>query len=432
MARQRKRAERHGVAIAAIGPANRPRTLGDLVPDPRNANRGTERGRKALDRSLRELGAGRSIVIDREGRIIAGNKTAEAARILGMPLRVIRTSGDHLIAIQRCDLDLLTDVRARQLAISDNRVGELGLDWDIDLLRQFHDDGFDLSPHWTDEEFAALLAQGITAGQTEENAVIEPGPTEIRRGDLLGLGRHRLLCGDATCARDVTRLLVDDIPLLMTTDPPYGVNYDPAWRHRVAPSQRTAVGRVHGDDRADWGPAFALFPGRVAYVWHAGLMAGPVAASLAEAGWTVRAQIIWVKQHFALSRGDYHWGHEPCWYAVRKGQSGLWRGDRTQSTVWQVPNLNPMGGHRGGEDGVTGHGTQKPVRLFEIPILNHTTLKDSTYDPFCGSGTALIAAEKTGRSCFGMDIDPVYIQVAVSRWERFTGRRAERLSDLSA
>lgn len=397
--------------------------LVDLTTDPKNANRGTDRGREALARSLREYGAGRAVLIDCHGRIIAGNKTVEQAKRLNLPLRVVKTDGHHLIAIQREDLDLATDPRAKALAIADNRVGELDLEWDVDMLQQLHAEGLDLSAFWTDAEFSTLFADA-NEGLTDENAVIEPGDTDIVRGELFVLGRHRLLCGDATSAGDVLRLLEGATPVLMTTDPPYGVNYDPAWRHRVNPNQRTAVGRVMNDDRADWTDAWKLFPGSVAYVWHAALKAPAVAADLEAAGFKIRSQIIWHKQHFALSRGDYHWGHEPAWYAVRgKGQ---WRGDRCQTTVWDVANLNPMGGTRAADNAVTGHGTQKPVRLFEIPIINHTVAGDAIYDPFCGSGTAIIAAEKLGRACIAMEIDPKYVQAAVTRWEAFTGQKVVR------
>jgi DNA modification methylase len=399
------------------------RRLADLIPDPRNANRGTDRGREALDRSLREYGAGRAVLIDRHGRIIAGNKTVEHAKRLNLPLRVVKTDGSYLIAVQRNDLDLATDPRAKALAIADNRVGELDLEWDVDMLKQLHADGLDLSAFWTDAEFAELFADP-KAGLTDENAVVEPGPTDIVRGELIVLGRHRLLCGDATSAGDVTQLLGASAPILMATDPPYGVSYDPAWRHRVNPQQRTAVGRVMNDDRADWTVAWKLFTGAIAYVWHAALKAPTVAVDLEAAGFTIRSQIIWQKQHFALSRGDYHWAHEPAWYAVRG--KGRWQGDRRQTTVWEVANLNPMGGTRTAENAVTGHGTQKPVRLFEIPILNHTIAGEAVYDPFCGSGTAIIAAEKLGRVCYAMEIDPKYVQAAVTRWEAFTGRKADR------
>jgi DNA modification methylase len=363
-------------------------------------------------------------VIDRHGRIIAGNKTVERAKRLNLPLRVVKTDGTHLVAVQRDDLDLATDPRAKALAVADNRVGELDLEWDLEALQRLRLDGVDLTAFWMDVEFEALFT-GAVKGLTDENAVVEPGPTDIVCGDLFVLGRHRLLCGDATCASDVARLLNGVTPTLMMSDQPYGISYDPGWRHRVNPRQRTAVGRVRNDDRASWKEAWQLFPGRIAYVWHAALKASTVAADLEAAGFTLRSQIIWAKQHFALSRGEYHWSHEPCWYAVRgKGQ---WRGDRRQTTLWEVPNLNPMGGSRVGENAVTGHSTQKPVRLWEIAILNHTIAGDAVYDAFCGSGTAMIAAEKHARVCYALEIDPRHVQVAITRWEHFTGRRATRL-----
>lgn len=409
----------------SISSRARPLHLRDLTPDPHNANRGTERGLAALMQSLHTYGPGRAVLIDRQGQIIAGNKTVEQAKRLNIPLRVVKADGTYLIAIQRDDLDLRTDPRARALAIADNRVGELDLEWDVDMLKHLQADGLDLAPFWTDAELATLFAEP-TVGLTDENAVVEPGPTDIVRGDLLVLGRHRLLCGDATSAGDVLRLLGGATPVLMTTDPPYGINYEPAWRHRVNPSQRTAVGRVPNDDRATWTAAWQLFLGDVAYIWHAGLKAPTVAADLEAAGFVLRSQIIWRKQHFALSRGDMHWAHEPAWYAVRKNATSHWQGDRTQTTVWEVPNLNPFGGTGGTDNAVTGHGTQKPVRLFEIPITNHTIVGEAVYDPFCGSGTAIIAAEKLGRTCFGMEIAPTYVQAAVTRWEAFTGEKAVR------
>jgi DNA modification methylase len=123
-----------------------------------------------------------------------------------------------------------------------------------------------------------------------------------------------------------------------------------------------------------------------------------------------------------MSRGAYHWQHEPCWYVVRKGKPAHWRGDRTQTTVWDVANLNPHGGNR--EEQQTGHGTQKPIEVMRRPILNHTERGDAVYDPFLGSGTTLIAAETTERICYGLEIDPQYCDVIVRRWQDFTGRQA--------
>lgn len=404
-----------------------PEALSDLIPDPRNANKGTARGKQALYASLRELGAGRSILVDRAGRVIAGNKTADQARALGLPLKVVRTDGHELVAVLRTDLDLATDARATQLAIADNRVNELDLEWNAEVLCQLQADGVDVSDFWSDMEFAKLIGES-GRGDAEEDRVIEPPPTTIRTGDLFKLGRHRLLCGDATSPTDVARVCEGDTPRLMVTDPPYGVNYDPAWRHRARPHQRTAVGRVTNDDRADWTAAWKLFTGPVAYVWHAALKAGAVAADLEGAGFDIRSQIVWVKQHFALGRGDYHWQHEPCWYAVRRGAKAHWCGDRSQSTVWEIPNLNPMGGSRTDDDAVTGHGTQKPVKLFERAMRNHVTGGDVVYDPFAGSGTAVIAAEKVGCTCLALELEPRYVQAIVDRWETYTGQTANRLS----
>ena len=368
--------------------------------------------------------AGRAVLIDRHGVIIAGNKTVEQARRLNLPLHVVKTDGQHLIAVQREDLDLRRDPRARALAVADNRVGELDLEWNVEMLKHLREDGLDLSAFWTDVEFANLFDEAA-GGLTDDDLAVEPAATNIARGDLFVLGKHRLLCGDATSPVDVERVLDGARPMLMPTDPPYGIEYQPGWRHRVNPSQRTAVGTVLNDDRADWTPAWRLFPGAITYVWHAALKAGIVAASLEAAAFSIRSQIIWAKQHFAMSRGQYHWQHEPAWYAVKKGASGHWCGDRAQTTVWEVPNLNPMGGARTPENPITGHGTQKPVRLFEIPIRNHTIEGDGVYDPFCGTGTAIIAAEKLRRRCYSLDLDPRYVQAAVTRWERYSGKRAE-------
>jgi DNA modification methylase len=243
-----------------------------------------------------------------------------------------------------------------------------------------------------------------------------------RLGDLWLCDSHRILAGDATSAEAVAKLNGKESPKLLLTDPPYGVNYDPTWRERAGLGRTQQTGLVQNDDRVDWTEAYKLFTGDVVYVWNAGVQAAEVAAGLEAAGFRIRAQIIWVKQHFALSRGDFHWQHENCWYAVREGKSSNWSGDRKQSTVWEVPNLNPFGGSQ--EEPKTGHGTQKPVEVVRRPILNNTRQKEIVYDPFLGSGTTLIAAELTGRICHGLEIVPHYCDVIVTRWQDLTGNKA--------
>ena len=147
-----------------------------------------------------------------------------------------------------------------------------------------------------------------------------------------------------------------------------------------------------------------------------------VGAGLASCGFQLRAQIVWTKQHFTLSRGDYHWKHECCWYAVREGRTSHWQGDRTQATVWEFPNNNPFGSPR--REQSWGHGTQKPVECMRRPIVNNSRPGELIYDPFLGSGTSLIAAEMTGRVCRGLELSPAYVDVVLRRWQAFTGRTA--------
>jgi len=209
----------------------------------------------------------------------------------------------------------------------------------------------------------------------------------------------------------------------MVTDPPYGVGYDPSWRaRRGCGAGKLARGKVLNDDRADWRQAYALFPGDVAYVWHAAMHGDIVAAGLAACGLQLRAQIVWAKQHFTLSRGDYHWKHECCWYAVREGRSSNWQGDRTQTTLWECPNNNPFGNRQ--REHSWGHGTQKPVECMRRPMVNNSRPGQLVYDPFLGSGTSVITAEMTGRVCCGLEISPSYVDVILRRWQAFTGRTA--------
>jgi DNA modification methylase len=231
-----------------------------------------------------------------------------------------------------------------------------------------------------------------------------------------------LLCGDATDAEQVARLLGDEQVTLLVTDPPYGVGVDHSWRDGVrqpAGSARTAT--LLNDDRADWREAYVLSGAQVAYVWHSALHAGVVFEGLQEAGFEVRQQIIWVKQIHALSRSHYQWRHEPCWYAVRKGASASWEGGRKQTTVWE--DASPIAGFGGGsdEDVATAHPTQKPLSVYTRPILNHTKPGELIYDPFGGSGTALVAAEQHGRRCLMVELDPAWCDVIRDRYQALVG-----------
>jgi DNA modification methylase len=293
-------------------------------------------------------------------------------------------------------------------------------------LRELESAGFDVDLIGFDpDQLETILATLGSSGLTDPDSVPEVLDQPVAGlGDIWLLGDHRVGCGDSTIAVDVASVLAGSAPHLMIADPPYGVSYEPSWRARRKLSRgKLAQGKVLNDDRADWREAYALFPGDVAYVWHGALHGDVVAAGLAACGLQLRAQIIWAKQHFTLSRGDYHWKHEACWYAVREGKGSHWRGDRTQTTVWEIVNNNPFGNRQ--REQSWGHGTQKPVECMRRPIDNNSRPGQAIYDPFLGSGTSLIAAEMTGRICCGLELNPAYVDVVVRRWQLFTGRAAK-------
>jgi DNA modification methylase len=382
-----------------------------LIPSSRNARTHTAAQIAEIAGSIRAFGFASPVLVGDDGDLIAGHGRLAAARKLGMrEVPVICVGG-------------LSEVQRRQLMLADNRIA-LNAGWDVDMLQLELQDlaslGTDLSVlGFTEQELQTALQPG-TAGLTDENAVPELGEAAVSRlGDIWCLDAHRAACGDCTDPEQVAALLAGTKPVLMVTDPPYGVNYDPTWRNQRGLSQTTRIGKVRNDERDDWEAAWSLFPGNIAYVWHAALHSIPVANSLTRQGFTIRAQIIWAKERLVIGRGDYQWQHEPCWYVVRK--KGNWTGDRKQTTLWSISS--------GGQDTDTAHGTQKPVECMRRPILNNSLQGDAIYEPFLGSGTTLIAAESTGRTCLAMEIDPLYVDMAIRRWQAFTGRPATLAAD---
>jgi DNA modification methylase len=381
------------------------RPLDALIPYARNARTHSDAQVAQIAASIREFGWTNPVLVDGDNGIIAGHGRLLAARKLGMSQApVIELAG-------------LGEAQKRAYILADNKLA-LNAGWDDELLALEFADlaslGVDLSlTGFGEDEILALTSLG-TPGLTDPDE-IPPAPAKpvSQLGDVWLLGNHRLLCGDSTNADDVAKALNGVKPHLLVTDPPYGVSYDPTWRERFGDSDM-ARGKVMNDDRADWREAWALFPGDVAYVWHGALHAGIVAESLEASGFAVRSQIIWDKTRLVIGRGDYHWQHEPAWYAVRKGRKGHWAGDRKQTTVWAIP-------HR--KSG-SGHGTQKPVECMRRPIENNSSPGQAVYEPFCGSGTTIIAAEMTGRCCHAVELDPAYVDVAVIRWQEFTGESA--------
>jgi len=348
---------------------------------------------RALKESLQTYGAVEPVVLNADGMILGGHQRFAAAADLGW---------SSLPAV-RVDLD---ERQAKVLNLALNRISG---DWDetglARVLSEVTEPGSEILVAGFDEDdVKEILARldgpvATVAGGDDLPAEVEP---RTNKGDLWLLGEHRLLCGDATNAEDV-------------------VNYDPEWRNVEAEKGNLAyaarrVGKVTNDDRSDWSAAWALTPSDVLYSWHpAGAPSLVHAKALQDSGFEIRMQIIWAKSNFPIGRGDYHVRHEPCWYAVRKGKASKRTKDRTQTTLWEVDlDANVAG----------GMSTQKPLECMARPIRNHEL--SEVYDPFCGSGTTLIAAETLERTCYAMEIDPHYCDVIVQRWTEFTDEEARR------
>jgi DNA modification methylase len=429
------------------------RAVSALKPS-RNARTHTAAQVRLIADAIIEFGWMNPLIIDDKGRILAGHGRWQAAKLLGV-------AGVPVIPVSH-----LTVRQKRAYILADNRLAELA-GWDPQILAAelgaLGKMGFELGViGWDPDEVREVIATaGATLrGKTGPDDIPETPETPVSlTGDLWALGQHRILCGDSTKPSDVASLLEGRrAPLLMVTDPPYGVSYDPKWRERsgLARPGTLATGAVTNDDRADWREAWELFPGDVLYVWHAGTKAHVVSASLEAAGFVIRSQIVWIKSRFAISRGNYHVQHEPAFYAtrkgleddhwqelpegesqpdsaegldpfdrfaqdqnvalyaVRKGAVGHYRGGRKQSTVWNIEHVKND----------TGHATQKPVEAMRRPMENNSAAGDAVYEPFCGSGTSIVAAEMGGRICYALELEARYVDLSVLRWQAFTGKTA--------
>ena len=307
------------------------RDTASLIPYANNSRTHTEAQIAQIAASIKEFGFTNPVLLDGQSGIVAGHARVMAAQLL------------KLMQVPCIELGYLTEAQRKAYVIADNKLA-LNAGWDEQLLaielKGLGELGFDLGLTGFGElEFSALFAEKTDGLTDPDEAPEAPENPVSMSGDLWLLGKHRILCGDSTVANDVERVLSGIEPHLMVTDPPYGVNYDPARRNEAGrsvngrtvrlssgkaarPLGARAVGKVENDDRADWSEAWVLFPGTVAYVWHAGIKAGIVQASLEACSFDIRAQIVWAKNNFAIGRGHYHCKHEPCWYAVRKGATG--------------------------------------------------------------------------------------------------------------
>ncbi len=388
--------------------------LGQLIPAPWNPRLIKDARFKQLCDSLQadpQFLWDRPIIANASYIIYAGNMRWRAAEHLGW----------QAIPARITDVD---DKTAKERALRDNNQFGEWIEQDLaELLVGLQMDGSDLKLlGFPNDELTRLLESVGALGDTPvpEAQIDRAAELQVQWGTALGdlweipsktvPGRcHRLLCGDSTDAAQVARLLGETVPTLMVTDPPYGVEYDPSWRNEAAAKGQLAyaarrVGEVANDDRADWADAWQLFPGDVAYTWsppgdHVIITGGALQA----AGYEIRNQIIWRKPHFPISRGHYTYQHEPCWYAVKRGRTAHWIGDHNASTVWEIALDSNVDG---------GHSTQKPVECMARAIRNH---EGDVYEPFTGTATTFVAAERLSRICYGLEIEPPYTAVALQR-----------------
>jgi DNA modification methylase len=391
-------------------------SISDLKFDHKNARKRTDSSARLIQESLQRYGAARSIVIDEDNRILAGNGTIEAAQALGLAkLKVVEASGDEIIAVRRSGLSEDDKVG---LALADNRAAELS-DWDAEMLQQLSEE-HDISPWFDSEDINALLEQieklpeeGLT---DPDDVPATPADPITKPGDLWILGNHRLLCGDSTDTIALERLMGNKPADLWLTDPPYNVSYEGKTKDALTiknDSMKDGEFRQFLHDVYVAANCF-LKAGASFYIWHADSEGYNFRGAAHDVGWKVRQCLVWAKSVMVMGRQDYQWKHEPCLYGWTEGAAHTWCSDRKQTTVLEFDKPR-----RNGE-----HPTMKPVDLFQYLMANSTRPGEVVLDSFGGSGTTIIAAERIGRKARVMELDPAYCDVIVKRWEDFTGNTA--------
>ncbi len=394
------------------------RPVDALIPHVRNAKQHSDAQVAQIAASIREFGWGAPILVDGQNNVIAGHGRLLAARKLG------------LAEVPVVPMAHLTDIQHRALILADNKIGENAA-WDEELLglelAELNDAGFDLGlTGFTPEEWDALIAgdKSTKDGLIDDDAVPEVPETPISRtGDLWLLGDHKILCGDATQADDYAALLGDELPDMAFTDPPYNVNYANTAKDKLRGKNRPILNDNLGEGFGKFLVAacqniLAVTKGAV-YIAMSSSELDTLQSAFRSAGGKWSTFIIWAKNTFTLGRADYQRQYEPILYGWRDGVDHYWCGARDQGDVWQIkkPQKNDL------------HPTMKPVELVERAVRNSSKTKDIVLDPFGGSGSTLIACEKSGRRARLIELDPKYVDVIVRRWQDYVGAQATRLAD---
>jgi DNA modification methylase len=391
------------------------RAVDALIPYARNAKQHSEAQVAQIAASIREFGWGAPILIDGQNNVIAGHGRLLAARKLG------------LVEVPVVPMEHLTDTQRRALILADNKIGE-NASWEDELLgielSELKDAGFDLDlTGFSTEEWEALIAgeEQTKDGLTDDNAVPEVSENPISQsGDLWILGEHKLLCGDATKADDYKTLLGEELVDMTFTDPPYNVNYANTTKEKMLgksrPIMNDNLGEGFGSFLFDACDNILTRTKGAIYIAMSSSELDTLQAAFRAAGGKWSTFIIWAKNTFTLGRADYQRQYEPILYGWRDGADHYWCGARDQGDVWNIkkPAKNDL------------HPTMKPVELVKRAVRNSSKTRDLVLDPFGGSGTTLIACEKSGRRARIIELDPKYVDVIVKRWEEYTGDKAQK------
>ena len=404
----------------------------ELVQDEHNFNKGTDEGGKLMERSFKEMGAGRSVLIDKHGKIIAGNKSQKAAIAAGIKrVRVIETTGDELIAVKRTDVELESE-QGRKMALLDNLTTQVNLAWDETELQTITGEieGFDVGDFGFDiKDMPSIDLDGnkkpisnVNEKPAEEDD-FDPDAkfeTKVHEGDIWQLGEHKLLCGDSTKPENVLRLLGEERADCWLTDPPYNVAYEGKTKEKLTiknDSKDDASFRAFLVD-AFTAAAAGMKDGAAFYIWHADSEGFNFRYAVREAELMTKQCLIWNKNSMVMGRQDFQWKHEPCLYGWKPGASHHWYSDRKQTTVLDFDRPTRS------ED----HPTMKPVPLFGYQVQCSTKEGDIVMDTFSGSGTTIVACEQLHRKARCMELDPHYCNVIIARWEKLTGQKAVKLN----
>jgi len=400
--------------------------ISDFRPQQRNANRHTQRGLSMLDESMAKNGFIGAMTSARNGEVFDGSARLETAYDrFGEEVEpiVIDADGTRPIIVRRTDIPSADDPRAKKLAIAANRIAEVDLDWDPELLKAIGED-IDISDLFFDNELENLIEGFEEDAEREHKGLTDPDDlpdeddveTRCKRGDIWQLGRHRLMCGDSTVITDVERLMNGKKADMVFTDPPYGVAYQGKTADALTIENDDLPPEKLKELITKWFNCVDAVTRGGAYLL-ATVPAGRLHLLFTDdwnnRGW-LRQILVWNKSAMVMGHSEYHYKHEPILFGWKPGDR-LKNSDRTKTSVWDFdkPTANRI------------HPTMKPVEMWEYGIKNHTNKNDLLYEPFGGSGTTLIACEKNDRICYGMELSPEYCDVILKRWEDFTGNTAE-------